>query len=169
MSNVYDFERQRQLGETGEAVMREAFGRSFAIRPSVALEQKDGIDFWFSHAGFDVAVEVKTDFVAARTRNAFIETTSIDVDRKPGWAYSSRADFLLYYIPPDRAVYVIPMREIRRLLPIWVRKYELRRIQNESYATEGVLVPLDQINCRVMPVLGASAESLRLRGEKKPS
>jgi len=159
--NVYDFERQFNLGADGENIIREVFGDRFVIRRSVALEQHEGIDFWFSYGGFDIAVEVKTDFAAATTRNAFIETTSVDKDGKPGWAFTSRADFLLYCVPQNRMVYVMPMREIRRLLPQWRKKYELRRVQNDGYYTEGLLVPLDQLNCRVLPVLGTAAEAFR--------
>jgi len=83
-TNVYDFERQRELGAIGESIIRGVFARQFTIQRSVALEQRQGIDFWFSYGAFDLAVEVKTDFTAAHTRNAFIEVTSIDVDGKPG-------------------------------------------------------------------------------------
>lgn len=161
--NVYDFERQRELGAIGESIIRGVFAQQFNIQRSVALEQRQGIDFWFSYGAFDLAVEVKTDFTAAHTRNAFIEVTSVDVDGKPGWAHTSRADFLLYYVPPDRVVYVVAMREIRHRLPAWRKKYESRRVQNDGYQTEGILVPLDQLNGRVLPVLGAAAESLRMR------
>lgn len=159
--NVFDFERQLHLGADGEHVIREVFGSRFKIQKSVAQEERDGIDFWFSYGGFDLAIEVKTDFRAARTRNAFIETTSVDTDNTPGWAYTSRADFLLYYVPPDRTVYVMPMREIRRRLPHWRKKYELRRVPNAGYFTEGVIVPLDQFECRILPVLGSAAEAFR--------
>ncbi len=164
MSNVYDFDRQRELGADGESVIRELFSRLFRIVNSASHEQREGIDFWFSHGGFDVAVEVKTDFTAGTTGNAFIETTSVDTSGKPGWAYSSRADFLLYYVPPNRVVYIMPMREIRKLLPVWLKRYERRKIRNSGYFTEGVLVPLDQFSCHVMRVTGSSAEAFRARG-----
>ena len=97
-----------------------------------------------SDTGQRFRVEYKTDYKAAETGNAFVETVSVDTAGKAGWAYSSEADYLIYFIPGDGLIYIIALEVLRRELPRWVREYPLRTAQNEGYATHGLLVPLDE-------------------------
>ena len=141
---VYDFDEQKAKGNAGEQFLDRWFGAEYDIRPATRHGQRRGIDRVFSHrqTGRRLAVEYKTDYKAAQTGNAFVETVSVDTAGKPGWAHSSKADYLVYYVPGDGLIYVLALETLRRQLPRWVRQYSLRSAQNEGYATHGVLVPL---------------------------
>ncbi len=89
-------------------------------------------------------IEYKTDFRAHETGHAFIETVSVDTEDKAGWAYTSQADYLVYYAPALKAIYVMPLDSLRALLPGWLEVYPSRQAQNKTYATHGLLVPLEE-------------------------
>lgn len=142
--NDYDFDKQNRQGKKGETFLDEFFSQWYAIVPATDSEQRQGIDRWFKPRPFGkrFPVEYKTDTTAARTHNAFVETVSVDTANKPGWAYTSQAKFLIYYIPGDELIYVIPFAALRGQLPHWSRRYPLRRIPNRGYHTHGLLVEL---------------------------
>ena len=94
------------------------------------------------------AVEYKTDHLAARTGNAFIETISVDVEQKAGWAFTAQADLLLYYVPGLSQVYVLRTTALRARLPFWLLAHEVQQVSNRGYQTHGLLVPLAELaNC----------------------
>jgi hypothetical protein len=140
----YPFHTQQAQGEAGEAVLDRFFSRWYRILPAGRAQQRRGIDRVFVAGQRRLAVEYKSDSTAAKTGNAFVETVSVDTSRTPGWAYTSQADFLVYFIPPDGLVYVVQLATLRRALPGWLRRYPVRAIPNEGYHTHGVLVPLDE-------------------------
>ena len=113
---AYQFDAQHADGLAGEAFLDALFSRWYRIRPASAAQQRRGIDRWFRTTTRRLAVEYKTDHTAARTGNAFVETVSVDTAHKPGWAYTSQADYLVYYIPPDGLVYVLRFAVLRREL-----------------------------------------------------
>jgi hypothetical protein len=153
----YNFADQLSHGERGETFLDRYFSRWFRIQPSTPEEQRLGIDRHFHHlkSHDEFTVEYKTDSTAARTGNAFIETVSVDSDQKAGWAFTSQADRLLYYVPGKRVVYILKMTAIRARLPFWLATYALREVPNNGYHTHGLLVPLAELErCaeRVMAV-----------------
>lgn len=140
---MYRFDQQLAAGEQGEAYLDGFFMAWFTIRRASRDEQRQGIDRWFEDAtGRRLSIEYKTDSTAARTGNAFIETVSVDTAHKPGWIHTSRADMLIYYIPPDGLIYALRFARLRRVLPRWEREYPKRSVQNDGYCTHGLLVPL---------------------------
>lgn len=141
---TYDFSAQLAQGETGERKLDAYFSRWFSIRPAKRAEQRRGIDRFFSRQGATYPVEYKTDARADETGNAFVETVSVDTVGKQGWAYTSEAEFLLYYVPGAEAVYIIPFTNLRQHLAQWVQSYPLRKIPNKGYCTHGILVPLTE-------------------------
>ncbi len=143
---TYDFAHQLAEGEEGEAFLDAFFrARGQTIRPATPDEQRQGIDRVFTTPGGDESrVEYKTDYLAAKTGNAFVETISVDTQGKMGWALTARADYLIYYLP-GRAIYVLPFLSLRWALPGWIRDYPTRSAQNNGYATHGVLVPLEEV------------------------
>jgi hypothetical protein len=140
----YPFHTQRAQGEAGEAILDRFFSRWFRIVPADRAQQRRGIDRIFVAGTRRIAVEYKSDSAAAKTGNAFVETISVDTAHTPGWAYTSQADVLLYFIPPDGLVYVVKFSRLRQALPGWLRRYPVRAIPNAGYRTHGVLVPLDE-------------------------
>lgn len=139
---TYSFSEQKIVGDEGEAVIMAHFSEDWLITKAHLAQQKKGIDFNFQHKerGISRTVELKTDSKAHRTGNAFVETYSSFPDKK-GWAHTCQADYLFYYLPQDRLIYVFHPKTIRELLPKWA-KYPTRSIPNYSWVTRGLLVPL---------------------------
>ena len=90
-----------------------------------------------------MTVEYKTDYIASRSGNAFIETISVDTQQRLGWAITALADWLIYYLPGTRTLYRVPLVNIRANLPRWIATYRSQAIPNDGYATHGILVPLE--------------------------
>jgi hypothetical protein len=143
---TYDFDRQLAEGDRGETFLDAFFrARGHAIRRATLEEQRQGIDRVFTTPEGRVSrVEYKTDYLSAKTGNAFIETVSVDSQGKMGWALTAQADYLIYYIP-GRAIYVLPFMSLHWALPRWIRECPAKAAQNRGYATHGVLVPLEEV------------------------
>lgn len=143
----YDFDRQLAEGEAGEAFLDAFFrGRGHTVRPVSMDGQRRGIDRDITAPdGRQMSVEYKTDRLAARTGNAFVETISVDAEQgKMGWALTSQADYLVYYVP-EHVILILPFASLRWALPGWMRDYPARAAPNDGYRTHGVLVPLDKL------------------------
>ena len=145
-TTTYDFDTQFAQGETGEDYLDRRFAPWYTIRPATRTEQRQGIDRWYTRIsnGETFPVEYKTDRTAGRTGNAFVETISVDTANKLGWAYTSKARYLIYRIPEPEVIYIIPMAELRYRVDAWKARYPERTIPNNTYNTVGTLVPLDE-------------------------
>jgi hypothetical protein len=146
---VYGFAAQLAIGEVWEDRLDRFFTERFAVevRRVGMEEQRRGIDRVFvgTETGEVYTVEYKADDKAGRTGNAFIETVSVDVTGKPGWAVASRADVLVYLVTEPETIYWIPMRRVRASLARWRRLYREVAAQNEGYKTLGLLAPLAEL------------------------
>ena len=122
------------------------FSQWFDITPATDAEQRLGIDRHFlRHRDRQrFTVEYKTDHTAGRTGNAFVETISVDTANKPGWAFTSTAQVLIYHVPDAGTLYIIDFPRLRHHLPTWQQTYPTRAIPNRSYHTHGLLVPLKE-------------------------
>lgn len=112
--------------------------------------EKVGIDRIWEKDGHYWSVEYKTDQKTATTGNVFIETVSVDMANKPGWAISSKAEILVYFMPglfgADIASLVF-MSNLRAQIETWKRTFRTVGVANSGmfggyYTTYGVLVPL---------------------------
>lgn len=143
---TYDFNTQLAKGKKGEQILDDKFSDRFIItQPNLSKEKKDGYDRVFvSKVNSDVVllIEYKTDFIAHKTGNAFIETVSMDAYNRDGWALTSKADYLFYFVVKDLLLYIIKMKRVRELVPGWLKEYPTRKSVNNGYNTHGVLVPL---------------------------
>ncbi len=131
-----------------------------------AHRQREGIDRVFAPRDGkpSFTVEYKTDFTGVRTHNMFVETVSVDREHKPGWAVSSQADWLLYYLPePEDLIYAIRFTDLRANLDYWRGTCPERSIPNHGvagdYNTIGLLVPQAEFE-RIGAVIDASSELL---------
>lgn len=154
---TYQFNTQLTDGAAGEARLDAYFAKWFTIRPATAEDQRSGIDRHFTRRRDrqQFTVEYKTDHTAGRTGNAFVETISVDTQNKPGWAITSQAQVLIYYVPTSGAIYIIDTPRLRQALPIWQQRYPQRAIPNQGYHTHGILVPLlefEKIAGQVLPI-----------------
>ena len=152
--SVYDFDQQHARGQRGENFLDVFFeARGHTIYPASRSQQRQGIDRIFRKDGKRAAVEYKTDFVAHQTGHIFVETISVDADDKAGWAYTSQATMLVYFIPGLDVIYVIPIDRLREQLPGWCASYSTRPAQNQGYATHGVLVPIAEFERHASQIL----------------
>ncbi|RIK36965.1 MAG: hypothetical protein DCC55_25730 [Chloroflexi bacterium] len=151
-SPAYDFRTQLLDGAQAETTLDTHFSRWYRITPATEAQQRSGIDRVFARldTGEIYTIEYKCDHTAARTGNAFVETISVNpapgspATPKKGWAYTSRARYLLYFVPGDDLIYVIRMATLRQNLPLWKDQYPERSVGNRGYTTHGLLVPLDE-------------------------
>lgn len=140
---VYDFVEQLERGQHWEGVLDEYFGRWYNIREATRDEQRKGIDRWFHPGDADGpmwAVEYKADDKTSKTGNVFVETMSIVERNKPGWAWKSEADMLVYLAIPD-TLYIVPMGDVRKRIPEWRLEHGTRRVKNKAWTTVGIPVP----------------------------
>lgn len=161
----YDFNRQHSFGKDAEQFIYQAFQTRFNVIPAPGYLQQAGVDFTFTDRLTSTVfkVELKTDTRAHRTGNAFIETVSIDREGqqpRPGWAFTSEADFLLYFVPYSmpRRIYRVALSDLREQISRWQADYEERRIPNTDAArgnfnTVGILVPLDKLSAIAQEVI----------------
>ncbi len=155
---MHDFDAQRTRGEDGEAALDRFFrSRGHYIEPATRGQQLRGIDRVFLKDGKVAYVEYKTDFRAQETGHVFVETISMDASDRAGWAYTSSADYLVYYIPALSRIYVIPLEVLRRELPGWAERYPTRPAQNREYATHGILVPIDEFAAHTTQIFSLEA------------
>jgi hypothetical protein len=143
----HSFAAQHELGKQAEQFLDRYFTRWYEIQAiTLATERAEGYDRLFirRHDQQPFRIEYKTDWVAAETGNAFIETISVYEERKAGWMYTSQADILIYYIPPKSEIHILKMPNLRLIFPSWKLRYKETFAMNEGYRTYGVLVPLKQ-------------------------
>ena len=143
---IYQMQKQLVRGEKAEALLDEHFSDRFKIILASRAEQRSGIDRIFeARAGAkQYTVEYKTDWTAGRTHNAFIETVSVDTMNVPGWAYTSQAEWLIYYVPDDETIYLVRFADLRKHIEEWIEQFGPEKfIPNDGYYTRGVAVPLD--------------------------
>lgn len=123
------------------------FSSKYKILPVSMDMQRLGIDRIFEDrtTGMRWAVEYKTDDAAETTNNVFVETVSVDTQNKLGWALTSCAQILVYYIPPRHMAYTFSLAELRARLALWKRAYGTKSAKNQGYATHGIPVPIRDI------------------------
>lgn len=150
---MYQFDTQLGRGMDGERRLDAFFARLYDITPATKAQQLCGKDRTFTclYFGKQFTVEYKTDYTAARTGNAFVETVSVSTTGKQGWVYTATAEYLVYYIPKREVVYVIRFDALRLCLPQWLQTCLQRDIPNRGYYSRGVLVPLVEFDALTRP------------------
>jgi hypothetical protein len=153
---MYTFKDQLREGVRGEHALDVFFAPAWIITPATGDEQRQGIDRHFTHrmTGQPLTIEYKTDYVAGRTHNAFLETVSVDTPvERPGWVFTCEADYVLYYVPGDGLVYVLDPLTLRHFvqhLSHW--RYPVS-VPNRGYRTWGYPVPLRVLERRASSVI----------------
>lgn len=79
---------------------------------------------------------------------------SVDTAGKAGWALTSQAEILAYYLPEADLVYLLRMETLRRLVPQWQQRFRTRAAANKGYQTLGILVPLAEFERHAIEVIG---------------
>lgn len=64
-----------------------------------------------------------------------------------GWAVTSQADLLIYYVPGAWVIYVMPLAVLRAHLPRWSQQYPTRPAQGRKALCGQLLIrPENKIN-----------------------
>lgn len=150
LSQDYDFDKQLKDGTKHECDLDIFFEKWFTIVKVNIAMQRRGIDRKFigRKTGHCYTIQYKADSTAARTGNAFIETISVDTDNVPGWAYTTQAQYIFYYIPPAKEIRVVCVKQLKAALSQWKREHRLsppvpnKGRYGKQYNTFGLLVPL---------------------------
>ena len=159
MTTVHKFDVSLKYGEGMEKMLDDYFGKWFTILKAegdlYGNLQYLGIDRIFTKKtnGERFSVEYKADRRAHETGNVYIETVSVrKVGKhvKPGWAYTSTAQRLVYFISGPQTVYILDMVDIRDMLPKWEDRCKKVEVDNGDYVGEGLLVPIAEFKtmCR---------------------
>lgn len=139
---IYDFDTQLLKGKQAENIL-DAYWKKRGIKiETVSMNfERLGIDRIFEYKNIRYTIEYKTDFLASKTGNAFIETVSV-AGARLGWAYTSLAQGLVYFLPDTHIVYYVNMIEIKRNLMKWESEFPTREVKNKTYTGNGILLPL---------------------------
>lgn len=153
----HQFAKSYAQGKSGERFLDWYFNKFYVITQATRQQEREGFDRIFKsrHAknGFEyiakkpveaMRVEYKTDYRAAETGNAFIETESVNTTGKRGWLYTSQAHLLVYFIPPLFRIYCCPMKNLAEAALVWQVKYAQSNADNITYLTRGLLIPIDE-------------------------
>lgn len=126
-------------------MLDEYFERWYEITEATRDEQRKGIDRWFMAYEGDtwIPVEYKADDKTSNTGNVFIETDSVVEKDKPGWAWKSEAEILVYLAIPD-TLYIAKMGVVRMNIRRWRDTYGLRTVYNEYWTSRGIPVPEEE-------------------------
>ena len=151
---VHKFEDSLKYGEKVEALLDDYFEEWFDISPVTPDLQRLGVDriFVMKSKGHRYSVEYKADRRTQETGNVYIETVSVRKANEPtdayklGWALTSIAQRLIYYIEGDEVIYILDMKDVRDMLPKWESQYPKAEVVNEKYFGEGILVPVTQLS-----------------------
>lgn len=147
LQKTYDFHEQLEKGETFEKELECFFVSKYDITvEQVSLnKQRLGVDRIFTFPnGRKYSIEIKTDFLAQKSHNVFVETLSNSKTGKKGWAYTTTADFLIYFVPGFKKAAVVRPIVLREKLKEWSIIYKTRYCKNKDYYSAGLLVPWSQ-------------------------
>lgn len=165
---TFNFNQQLSKGEAGENDILNFFTQFgwHIEKTGMTNGQRSGIDARMTRQGHEpISLEIKTDERTWTTGNAFIETVSVDTKNIAGWAYTSKANWLAYYLPQGGYFYLVRMSWLREQLPLWTQKCRTVKVKNKGYYTHGLIVPIvafeqealecadlpnEKVNCRVL-------------------
>lgn len=151
MKRTHSFHESLSNGESSEAVLDGWLSSLPEVREVLkvpVVEQKLGLgDRRAILADGDVrTVEFKSDRQGHRTGRAFIETISVDGSGSAGWAFTCKADWLVYYTVGDGRGRVLLPDHLKTAVHGWTRHYEVKTATNPSYHSYGLLVPLEELD-----------------------
>ena len=142
---IFDFNEQLIEGQETERFLDSIFSKFVRIQDVEMDLQTKGVDRIFYWDDMAIAVEYKADRRATITGNAFIEIISVSHTNKAGWAKTTNADWIIYFLPQEMKAYVVRVKEMRQKLDEWLNTYPTGTAQNEEYQSIGILVPLTEL------------------------
>lgn len=160
---MYSLSEQLRIGEIGGYLLDGYFCKLYNLQFASSQDEYNGIDrIAFRPDGKQILLEYKTDLLAERTGNAFIETCAYDASargQRSGWAYTSQANVIVYFLPLTNRLYLIRPHRLRSRMPQWERKYRQVQVINAGWTTHGLLVPLQVLLTERIAILVNFKES----------
>lgn len=155
---VHSFKESKRVGDAGEAALDIHFSSKFDIEDVDMTQQKLGWDRIFTHKerGTRASVEYKTDTQSHKTGNMFLEIWSNKESGKRGWAYTTTAQWLYYYVLGAAEVYIVSVPQLKLYLESWEKQFVKKSARNPNYSSEGMLVPLDIFKTIAYEVVGVN-------------
>ena len=159
----YDMKDQLEASRIRDEEIDKHFSDKWRISKELPRDhERLGYDRVWIHreTGRRWTVEYKHDTWTHKTGNVFIETESVEGEKK-GWAYTSCARVLVYYVVHGEYAFVVRMDEIERRLDVWETCYPKKstttydKKTGKSYNTVGVCVPVfvfRAISEKVVPI-----------------
>ncbi len=142
-TKTYGFKEQLAMGESGEARLDRYFSKWYEVTPVSIDLQRDGIDRKFKRGSAVTYAEYKTDSRTATTGNIFVETMSVDTIGKLGWAWTCKADMLMYLALPN-TLYIVDPLNVRDCIEFWQSAFGIRKVKNKGYKSHGIPVPVKE-------------------------
>lgn len=147
---MHKFQDSLTVGQEYEKFLDTVFSRWYTIEEVSLDMQRLGVDRIFvqENSGKRWSVEYKTDVRCGETGNFAIETALFSDDgelRKHGWAVTSTAQLVVFYVPAKKQIYIVDMVKLRDRLEHWSHECKTFTAQNEGYYGVGLLVPEDEI------------------------
>lgn len=142
---THSFQASKKVGDMGEAQLDKFFSEKFTIEDVDMTQQKLGWDRIFTHKerGTRASVEYKTDTMSHKTNNIFVEIWSNKEAGKRGWAYTTTAQWLYYFVTGLDEVFIVDVAKLKLYLENWQIQFKVKSARNPNYTSEGMLVPID--------------------------
>ncbi len=145
-----EFSKDPSLAEIMDTYYREFFSAYGGV-----IEVEHVEDIQEQRKGYDKVVKLETDQFfrieekfdrkIAKTGNFFIETWS-DLNKKKGWIYTSRSDYIAYHNVGLGITYMLPTPTLRRAWKeneaVWRDSYREVFVPNDGWTSMGLLVPI---------------------------
>ena len=143
---MYTFKEQHKKGTAAEQLIDEFISDKFHYKITpVSLElQLLGADrIWYTPAGFRYLAEYKTDTYT--NGNMFIEVIQNQRTNSIGWAYSSVANYLVYYLINMDRLYILDMQEFKRKFEGWIEDTPRKAARSKAGTAYGIPFPLETV------------------------
>lgn len=131
---VFDFKEENKKGMKGEEYVMKKWGWKRLT--------KTGPDF---RTRYGKIIELKTDYVAARTGNIFVERWS-NFERKtvggPFRSFREKCDYFSTLVWKKELISFKPLELISYLEELGYTKEDLKPVKNKNYTTKGWAVPI---------------------------
>lgn len=141
---MYDFDRQRRLGDKGEKFAKQNFGWKRNQARGRDLETKDG----------DI-VELKTEFKADKTGNLFVERYSnykLKTSGGPWKARQGKCDYYVFLVWDTKETFFFRPDQLIQFVKDNYTPADMRTVPNYGWTTAGIPVPIKKLETiRVYP------------------
>jgi|GEM_PF-1358757 len=150
--NVTSFNASKGYGEKGVKIVEQYLNGPRSTGFTLNVESNDGfrlldvdLIYWNNNLRKLEMIEVKFDS-HTYSNNIFVETISNENTGKPGYIYSTEADYIYYLFDNSLVLYIIPVTDFR----VWFienidRFHEVSSYTGEDkvlYKSIGKLVPI---------------------------